>query len=56
MTRFWILVKKRKIRFRTKIRMWILVQKRTLNKQNNNFARAHALLYISFSRFCTTTT
>ena len=39
-TRFWILVKKRKIRFRTKIRMWILVQKRTLNKQNNNFASA----------------
>ena len=39
-TRFLILVKKRKIRFRIKIRIWILVKKRTLNKQKNNFARA----------------
>ena len=28
--RFWILVKKRNIRFRIKIRIWILVKKRTL--------------------------
>ena len=28
---FWILVKKRNIRFRIKIRSWILVKKRTLN-------------------------
>ena len=29
--RFWILVKKRNIRFRIKVRSWILVKKRTLN-------------------------
>ena len=29
--RFWILVKKRNIRFRIKVRSWILEKKRTLN-------------------------
>ena len=50
-TRFWILVKKRKIRFRIKIRNWILAKKRTLNKQNNNFARASRFFVHFFAVF-----